>query len=233
MEAYNLKNLKVLIVDDVDSITIAMRMIINKLKLGNFQISLLTAKSYQECLTVFKKEFESDFPIDLVIMDLNLGGGSQTIFHHEGEFLLQELKKINPKLKSIVYSQYDEPMTIKKVLLSTGANSYIVKGPQSMVDVKRAIIEIFVYNNSYYSEGIYFRDKTPVNLGEDHKTIIHLMKKGYSVAGISKILADDPDFDGASPRSIQRKIKVIREILKIDKKEDLIPALKEMGIIND
>ena len=233
MDAYNLKNLKVLIVDDVDSITIAMTMIINKLKISNFQITLVSAKSYQECLTVFNRELKSDFPVDLVIMDLNLGGGSQTIFHHEGELLLQELKKINPNLKSIVYSQYDEPLTIRRVLKTTGADSYIIKGPQSMVDVRKAIIEIFVYGNNYYSEGIYFKDQTPVRLGEDHKTIIHLMSKGYSVAGISKILADDPDFDGASPRSIQRKIKTIRGILKIDKNKDLIPTLKEMGIIND
>ncbi len=227
------KNLKVLIVDDVDSISISIEMIIQDTMNDRFLYNLLIAKSYQECMSKFAEAQEEGYPVDLVIMDLNLKGGSETVFYHDGEQLLMDLKKINPALKSIVYSQYDDPHLIRKVIDSTGADAYIVKGVHSITDVKKAMQEIFLYGNKYFPEDLLPKNDPAGKLTESQKVLISLMEQGYSIAGMSRILSKDPAFDGASIRSLQRKVKDIRNLFQIDKNDDLIPALRKLGVIKE
>ncbi len=233
METTGYKNLKVLIVDDVDSISISIEMIVQETLTNRFVYNILIARSYQECMSKFVAAQEEGYPVDLVIMDLNLKGGSETFFYHDGELLLIDLKKINPDLKSIVYSQYDDPHLIRKVIDSTGADAYIVKGANSISDVKKAMHEIFLYGEKYFPENLLPREDPGMKLTDNQRLLISLMKQGYSIMGMSKILSKDPSFEGASVRTLQRKIKEIRTMYQIDKNEDLIPALRKLGVIKD
>jgi DNA-binding NarL/FixJ family response regulator len=223
------KNLKVLIVDDVDSISIAIQMIL--LNMPEFNFMIRRTVNYKECIRMFDKENKTKSPFELVIMDLNLGG-EKTWKHYrmlEGEKLILELKDINPNFNTIIYSQYDEPRIVKKVIKNVNPEAYIVKSPKSIIDIRNAIKSIYIDQTNYYSEAIRFFNDKPAKLDDNLKLIIKYIYQGYSVISISKKFEETAPKRGTSVRTIQRDIKKIRKLFGIGKNDDLIPSLREKG----
>ncbi|MFZ7946918.1 MULTISPECIES: response regulator transcription factor [Bacillaceae] len=103
---------RVMLVDDEPLITIGLQALLDWEDYG-FEI-VLTAESGEEALIFLK-----DNPIDILITDIMMGEMS-------GLDLIKEVKKIQPKVKSIVLTGYQEFEFIKQGLL-LGIENYLVK----------------------------------------------------------------------------------------------------------
>lgn len=103
---------KVLLVDDEPLITIGLQALLDWEDDG-FEI-VSRAESGEEALTYLKEH-----PVDLLITDILMGEMS-------GLDLIEEAKKIQPKVKCIILTGYQEFKYIKHGLL-LGIENYLVK----------------------------------------------------------------------------------------------------------
>ncbi|HIE24400.1 MAG TPA: response regulator [Anaerolineales bacterium] len=99
-----------------------------------------TASNCVEGLDVFKSAQNSDAPIDMALLDLNMPNFDGVPAHSAGLDLLTKLRAEDPELLTIVLTAYDEVDTAKEAV-KRGARSYFVKGrEQGLVDLINEIL---------------------------------------------------------------------------------------------
>ncbi len=100
-----------------------------------------TAGNCTEGLETFKAAYNTDAPIDMALLDLNMPNFDGVPAHAAGLDLLTKLREIDPNLNAIVLTAYDEVDTAKDAV-QRGARSYFVKGrEQGLVDLINEILE--------------------------------------------------------------------------------------------
>ncbi len=100
-----------------------------------------TAGNCTEGLETFKAAYNTDAPIDMALLDLNMPNFVGVPAHAAGLDLLTKLREIDPNLNAIVLTAYDEVDTAKDAV-QRGARSYFVKGrEQGLVDLINEILE--------------------------------------------------------------------------------------------
>ncbi len=99
-----------------------------------------TASNCTEGLETFNAAYNSDAPIDIALLDLNMPNFDGVPAHAAGLDLLTKLREVDPGLIAIVLTAYDEVDTAKEAV-KRGARSYFVKGrEQGLVDLINEIL---------------------------------------------------------------------------------------------
>ncbi|MBT3321569.1 MAG: response regulator [Anaerolineae bacterium] len=99
-----------------------------------------TASDCTEGLNIYKAAENTDTPIDMALLDLNMPNFDGVPAHSAGLDLLTKMREINPELLAIVLTAYDEVDTAKEAV-KRGARSYFVKGrEQGLVDLINEIL---------------------------------------------------------------------------------------------
>jgi two-component system, chemotaxis family, chemotaxis protein CheY len=129
-------DLKVLIVEDVESVQKRMLQILNKIGLKK----ITCAKNGSDALALLQAENACDRPFNLVISDINMPKMSG----------LQLLKKIknNPLLKSTSVFMVSARNEMESVMeaIDSGASNYLIK-PFDEEKVREKIFEIYYKKN--------------------------------------------------------------------------------------
>lgn len=127
---------EILIVDDHLVVRTGVSIILEE-KLKNISIS--TTENYSETLAILKqKEF------NLIILDINIPGGRNTA-------MIQELKAIQPEVKILIFSVYEEETHACPYIIA-GANGYLNK----LSDKKELInaIDIILKTGNFLTSNI-------------------------------------------------------------------------------
>lgn len=127
---------EILIVDDHLVVRTGVSIILEE-KLKNISIS--TTENYSETLALLKKK-----NFDLIILDINIPGGRNTA-------MIQELKNIQPEVKILIFSVYEEETHACPYIIA-GANGYLNK----LSDKKELInaVEIILKTGSFLTANI-------------------------------------------------------------------------------
>jgi len=89
------------------------------------------AKHGEEAITFYERYLNIGRPYDAVVMDLTIIGGM------DGETCFRELKKLDPEVRAIVSSGYDNDEMVQRYL-DLGFCGYLTK-PYRVADLGRAI----------------------------------------------------------------------------------------------
>jgi len=201
---------KILIADDHFVVRAGVNFIIES-SLKNAIID--TAEDYYETIQKIKSE-----KYDLVILDLNMNGS-------KFKLMIPEIKLIQPEIKIMVFSVYDENIGIQYI--SEGANGYVNKlSPES--EVIEAIISI-LETGSFYSTKMMQnamltlsnKNKNPLeNLSFREAEIYNLLIRGNGNLEISNILDIHVSTVSTYKKRIFKKLKVtnIVELIEINNK---------------
>ncbi len=121
---------KILLVDDEPLVRRSMQ---KTLLRKGFQVE--TAENCTKGLETFQNAFQTNSPVEIALLDLNMPNFNGHPSHAAGLDLLEKLLEIDPKLIAIVLTAYDEVDTAKNAV-RRGAHSYFVKGrEQGLVDL--------------------------------------------------------------------------------------------------
>jgi len=219
---------KVLVAEDLDSISIAVVQVLEEL-----QIPVIHHVKYcDEGLLKVKKALADKEPYDLLITDLSFKSDHRKVDLTSGDELIEAINKVQPKLKKIVFSIEDKSYRIKTLFNELGINAYVTKGRNSILELRNAIESTFNNEEKILSSDLSFNfnDKALIEIESYDISILKLLSQGYILESISREFKDlSITPNGTS--SIEKRINKLKIYFKANNNVHLIAIAKDFGLV--
>lgn len=218
---------KILIAEDLDSISLAVQHVLNELQLTSFQHD----KYCDEALLKIRKALADHEPFDLLISDLSFKDDGRQSKLSSGEELIAAAKAIQPNIKVIVYSVEDKDYRIKSLFEKLNVDAFVLKGRESLYQLKTAIKTV-AQNKTYISPEVHhvLQNKTGTQIDDFD---VHLLKHlSYGIAqedmeGVFKEKGIKP----SSKSTIEKRLGKLKVLFKANNPVHLVAIAKDLGII--
>lgn len=219
---------KVLVAEDLDSISITVIQVLEELK-----IPVIHHVKYcdEGLLKIKKASFENE-PYDLLITDLSFKLDHRKTTLTSGDELIEAVNKVQPDMKKIVFSIEDKSYRIKTLFNDLGINAYVSKGRNSIAELKNAIVATFNNEEKILSSDLSFtfNDKSLIEIESYDISILKLLSQGYILESISKEFKDlSITPNGTS--SIEKRINKLKIYFKANNNVHLIAIAKDFGLV--
>jgi response regulator RpfG family c-di-GMP phosphodiesterase len=219
---------KVLVAEDLDSISIAVVQVLEDLKIPVIH----HVKYCDEGLLKVKKALNDKEPYDLLITDLSFKTDHRKNDLESGDELIEAVNKVQPELKKIVFSIEDKSYRIKTLFEDLGVNAYVSKGRNSMQELRSALEKTFRNEERILSSDLNFNfnDKSLIEIESYDISILSLLAKGYILENISnEFKANSITPNGTS--SIEKRINKLKIYFKANNNVHLIAIAKDFGLV--
>ncbi|MFG4004470.1 response regulator transcription factor [Flavobacterium aquidurense] len=219
---------KVLVAEDLDSISIAVIQVLEDLKIPTID----HVKYCDDGLLKIKKALIEKEPYDLVISDLSFKSDHRNVQLSNGEELIEAINKVQPKIKKIIFSIEDKSYRIKSLFYDLGINAYVSKGRNSIGELKKAIEGTFRNEEKILSSDLSFsfNDKALIEIESYDISILKLLAQGYILENISsEFKASSITPNGTS--SIEKRINKLKIYFKANNNVHLIAIAKDFGLV--
>ncbi|TDO68804.1 CheY-like chemotaxis protein [Flavobacterium chryseum] len=219
---------KVLVAEDLDSISITVIQVLEDLKIPTID----HVKYCDDALIKIKMGIKNNEPYDLLISDLSFKTDHRETNISSGEELIEALNKVQPDIKKIVFSIEDKSYRIKSLFNEHGINAYVSKGRNSINELKTAIGRTFKNEERILSSDLSFNfnDKSFIEIESYDISILKLLAQGYILDSISnefKALSITPN----GPSSIEKRINKLKIYFKANNNVHLIAIAKDFGLV--
>ncbi|MNK49516.1 hypothetical protein D3C87_683700 [compost metagenome] len=219
---------KVLVAEDLDSISIAVVQVLEELK-----VPVINHVKYcDEGFLKIKKALADKEPYDLLITDLSFKSDHRKVNLNSGDELIDAINKVQPNLKKIVFSIEDKSYRIKTLFNELGINAYVSKGRNSISELRNAIESTFNNEEKILSSDLSFNfnDKSLIEIESYDISILKLLSQGYILESISKEFKDlSITPNGTS--SIEKRINKLKIYFKANNNVHLIAIAKDFGLV--
>lgn len=219
---------KILIAEDLDSISITVEQALKELSITEIH----HAKYCDDAFLQIKKALHDNEPYDLLISDLSF-----KIDHREnkltcGDELIEAVKKIQPDIKTIVFSIEDKSYRIKSLFNNLGINAYISKGRNSIPELKNAVESIFKTEEKNISPELTsaLNDKSLHEIEAYDISLLKLLSNGCILDEISVTFKNTGIIPNGSS-SIEKRINKLKIYFKANNNVHLIAIAKDLGLI--
>jgi DNA-binding NarL/FixJ family response regulator len=218
---------KVLIAEDIDSINIAVIQTLNEL--GVIQIDHV--KYCDDAILKIKKALVENAPYELFISDLSFEADHRAVKIKSGEESLQQIREIQPDIKIIVYSVENKSFKIKALFEKSQINGYVLKGRDSINQLKNAIKKVYEEDAVYLSPSLehIMRDNATREIDDYDVKIIQQLAIGITQDDLEakfKELGIIPN----SKSTIEKHISKLKDHFRANNTVHLIAIAKDLGI---
>ena len=218
---------KVLVADYFDCISLSIKQILEK----NTAFETNDAKYCDDAYLKIKKAIQDHVPYNLLICDLNFKTDHRNTQLNTGEELISAIKKIQPEIKIIVFSEEVKSFRIQSLFREYNINAFVYKGRNSVFELEKAIQAISdqeIKSPSLELEALHH--KSLVAIKEYEISLLQFVANGYTLNEISKNFKKT----GISPyseSSIEKGINKLRIHFNARNKAHLIAIAKDLGLI--
>ncbi|PIF31078.1 DNA-binding NarL/FixJ family response regulator [Flavobacterium sp. 9] len=219
---------KVLVAEDLDSISIAVIQVLEDLKIPTIH----HVKYCDDGLLKVKKALLDNEPYDLLISDLSFKTDHRKTTLTNGEDLIKAVNSVQPQLKKIIFSIEDKSYRIKSLFNDLGINAYVSKGRNSIEELRNAIEGTFRNEEKILSSDLSFsfNDKALIEIESYDISILQLLAQGYILEHISnEFKASCITPNGTS--SIEKRINKLKIYFKANNNVHLIAIAKDFGLV--
>lgn len=218
---------KVLVAEDIDSISLGVDMILKKLKIKEVQHTSYCDEAYLKA----KKAQQDGEPFQLLISDLSFKPDYREAKLTSGHELIVALKKEQPNLKVIVYSIEDHPQIINSLWKSGFINAYVSKDRKGLVELKEAVAKTYK-NDAYMSPqlALLMDQKNIMTLGEFEIQLMTCLANGLTHDEIEHHFKTNR-ISPSSKSSIEKRIKELKEDFQANTTVHLVSILKDLRLI--
>lgn len=218
---------KVLLSEDIDTVSQGIMMVMGALRIDHVQQSQYCDDAYLK----IKKSSMDGFPFDLLITDLSFAPDHRKQTLKSGEELITVLRKEFPSLKIIVYSVDNRPEKIRGLLDEAKVNGYVTKGRRGLRELEDAII--MVHEDSTYLSpelGNMLRTKAAVEIIDYDIELLRMLADGYSQDHISNHLKGKK-IKPSSLSALEKRLNILRQHFGAKNVVHLISIVKDLGLI--
>ena len=219
---------KVLIAEDLDSISIAVVYALKQL--GITQIH--QTKYCDDALLKIKKALYDNAPYDLLISDLSFKTDHREEKLTSGEELVEAAKKTQPDIKTVIFSIEDKSFRIKSLFNNLGINAYVSKGRDSIPELKKAIQRIYDNEEKVISTELShsLRDKTLFEIETYDISLLKLLSKGATLEEIAVSFKESGIIPNGNS-SLEKRINKLKTYFKASNNVHLIAITKDLGLV--
>ena len=219
---------KVLIAEDLDSISIAVIQALEELSI----VEIHHSKYCDDAFLKIKKALHDEAPYDLLISDLSFKPDHRENKLSSGEELIEAVKKAQPDIKTIVFSIEDKSFRIKSLFTNLEINAYVSKGRNSIPELKKTIQRI--YNNKEVKLSaelsLALRDNSLFEIESYDIALLKSLSKGSTLENISSEFKESGIVPNGSS-SLEKRINRLKIYFKANNNVHLIAITKDLGLV--
>jgi len=219
---------KVIIAEDLDAMNLGIQQVLKDLNIENFQHS----KYCDEALLKVRKAIQDNEPYDLLISDLSFKTDHREVKIASGDELVQKVRELQPDIKIIAYSVEDKSYRIKSLFDNAGIDAFVLKGLNSIEELKKAINLIYASDETFISPEVASALQEKNNFEIDDLDINIL--KHLSLGTMQDDITNTFQELGIKPNSkstIEKRISKLKDFFKATNTVHLVSITKDMGII--
>ena len=219
---------KILIAEDYE---FANQGIVNHLKEKIGIPNICDTQYCYDAYLKFRKAHQDDQPFELLITDLSFKKDHRERNPKNGIELIDAIKKIQPSIKTIVYSQETKPDKVSTLFDKQEINGYVCKGQDSIKQLTSALQQVYLDNIYIPSElsGKLNKNNT-INLDDFDILILKELANGLTKKEISKKLKQQKKSPN-SESTIDKKVGKLFDDFKAKNTTHLIAMVKDLGFL--
>lgn len=219
---------KVLVAEDLDSISIAVVQALGEIS----TLEIHHAKYCDDAFLKIKKALHDNQPYDLLISDLSFKPDHRENKLCSGEELIEAVKKVQPDIKTIVFSIEDKSFRIKSLFNNLGINAYVSKGRDSIPELQKAIQRIYNNEEIKLSPELShaLRDKSLFEIESYDIALLKSLSKGLTLEDISSEFKDSGIIPNGNS-SLEKRINRLKIYFKASNNVHLIAITKDLGLV--
>ncbi len=219
---------KVIIAEDLDSINLAVHEALIQLKITN----LHSTKYCDDALLKVKKAIQDNAPFELLVTDLSFKEDYRKNQLKSGEDLIEAIRALQPNIKIVVFSIEDKSYRIKSLFENQHIDAFVIKGRNSIPELKKAIETVYNTNEKYISPDMAFvlQDKIVNEIDDYDLELIKHLSVGVSqeeMESTFKELGITPN----SKSTIEKRLNKLKIYFKAKNTVHLIAITKDLGLI--
>jgi len=219
---------KVLVAEDLDSISITVGQVLEELSVSEIH----HAKYCDDAFLKIKKALKDNLPYDLLISDLSFKTDHRETQLNSGDELIAAVKKIQPNIKTIVFSIEDKSFRIKSLFNDLGINAFVSKGRNSIPELKKAIQGVVNNDSKILSQELShaLRDKSLIEIEAYDISLLNSLSKGLILDEIALDFKNSGIIPNGSS-SIEKRINKLKIFFKANNNVHLIAIAKDLGLV--
>jgi len=219
---------KVIIAEDLDAMNLGIQQVLKDLNIVDFQHS----KFCDEAFLKIHAAIHHNEPYDLLISDLSFKTDHRKATIATGDELVQKVRALQPDIKIIAYSVEDKSYRIKSLFDNAGVDGFVLKGLNSIEELKKAIHTISTSDQKYISPEVAsaLQEKNNYEIDDVDIQILKLLSLGTSQDEIIEIFKTS-DIRPNSKSAIEKRLSKLKDFFKANNTVHLVSITKDMGII--
>ena len=219
---------KVLVAEDLDSISITVEQALAELSVPEIH----HAKYCDDAFLKVKKALFDEEPYDLLISDLSFKADHRETQLTSGDELIAAVKKIQPTIKTVVFSIEDKSFRIKSLFNDLGINAFVAKGRNSIPELKKAISGVFENDSKILSQELAhtLRDKSLIEIENYDILLLKSLSGGLTLEEIAVDFKNTGVIPNGSS-SIEKRINKLKIFFKANNNVHLIAITKDLGLV--
>ncbi|MCD0464928.1 response regulator [Flavobacterium sp. ENC] len=219
---------KVIVAEDVDTISLGIEQVLKDLNIVNFQHS----KYCDEAFLKMRAAINQNEPYDLLISDLSFKTGHREVKIKDGDELIQKVRDLQPDIKIIAFSVEDKSYRIKSLFDNSGIDAFVLKSLNSIEELKKAIHIVSSSDQTFISPEVAsaLQEKNNFEMDDVDIQILKHLASGTSqdeIIEIFKSLEVKPN----SKSAIEKRLSKLKDFFKANNTIHLVSITKDMGII--
>lgn len=219
---------KVIIAEDFEEFNLAVKQTLSDFDIVNFQ----HAKYCDDALLKIRKAIQDNEPYDLLITDLSFKKDHREVKIGSGDELIQKVRELQPNIKIIAYSVEDKSVRIKSLFEDSEINAFVLKGRNSIEDLKKAVNIISASDQKFISPEVAsaLQEKGNYEIDDIDIRILKYLSDGTSQDEIIEIFKNS-DTKPHSKSAMEKRLAKLKDFFKANNTVHLVSITKDMGII--
>ena len=218
---------KILIAEDADFMSSGIKVALEDMQIPTIEYSQYCDEAYLK----LKKAWLDKEPFDLLVSDLSFKDNVNPQRLESGEDLITEAKKLQPALKTIVFSIEDKPYRIQQLCNELEVNAYVWKSNHGQKELKKAVQS--VYNGEFFITpqlAHALRNKEAFEVTDYDVFLLKHLAEGLDQKEISGELKNK-NIKPSSISSVEKRLKLLKENFNANNPTQLIAITKDFGLI--
>lgn len=219
---------KVLIAEDIDFNNIAVVQVLEELMVSKIDY----AKYCDDALIKIKKAYLDQEPYQLLITDLSFKPDYRVNKLDSGEELIAAVKHLYPEIKVIAFSIENKSFLIKSLFEKLDINAFVMKGRNSIPELKKAILSTFQNDEKYISPELshIFQNKTVQEIDNYDLELIKYLSIGVSQENMEAKFKE-VGINPSSKSTIEKRITKLKIYFNAKNPTHLVAIAKDLGLV--